>query len=116
MNKPLEIATHYLNPEEFFLFERIESTNTSSFEGFHRHQFYEILWFTEVEKDGFHSIDFENYSIQPNDIFILSPHQVHTMEVGSKKGFLIPIAIDFFEKLFNSQYLLVSIIKSIIKY
>ena len=95
------IPTHYLEPEEFFLLTRIETANPSSFEGLHRHHFYEILWFTDVEENAIHSIDFENYSIQSNDVFILSPHQVHTMDVGSKKGFLIPISIDFFESLFT---------------
>lgn len=95
------IPIHYLEPEEFFLLERIETADVDSFEGFHRHQFYEILWFTSVEKEEWHSIDFERYDIQKNDIYILSPHQVHTMNVGSKKGFLIPIAVDFFESLFT---------------
>ncbi len=103
MNLPhnCPIPTHYLEPDEFFLLERIETAAVSSFEGYHRHHFYEILWFTDVEKKAFHSIDFENYPIKSNDVFILSPHQIHTMDVGIKKGFLIPIAIDFFESLFT---------------
>ncbi|WP_437918004.1 helix-turn-helix domain-containing protein [Sphingobacterium sp. LRF_L2] len=94
------IPIHHLEPDEFFLLERIESADESGFRDFHRHNFYEILWFTDVEHDSTHSIDFEQYAIQKNDVFILSPHQVHTMDVGAKKGFLLPIAIDFFESLF----------------
>lgn len=82
------------------MFERIETADESSFKEYHRHHFYEMLWFTEVEAGSSHSIDFEQYAIETHDVFILSPHQVHTMEVGTKKGFLIPIAIDFFESLF----------------
>ncbi|PRD54665.1 helix-turn-helix domain-containing protein [Sphingobacterium gobiense] len=98
-----EIPLHKLEPEEFFLFERIELADISSFRDFHRHNFYEILWFTEVEENASHSIDFKPYPINSSDIFILSPHQVHIMEVKGKRGFLIPVAIDFFESLFELE-------------
>lgn len=94
------IPTHHLEPDEFFLLERIEKTDVGSFKDFHRHNFYEILWFTDMEENDWHSIDFERYTIQKNDVFILSQYQVHTMDVCVKKGYLIPIAIDLFESLF----------------
>lgn len=84
-----QIPKHQLLPEEFLILERIEQVDASAFEGLHRHDFYEVLWFTDVKDNENHQIDFENYLIQPGQLYILSPNQVHTMKTGTKKGYLL---------------------------
>jgi AraC family transcriptional activator of pobA len=102
------IPFHSLEPNEFFLLEKIEESDKSNFEGFHRHHFYEILWFTEVGDNEKHSIDFKEHTIQNQEVYILTPNQVHTMEIGTKKGFLIAISADFFkEHFFNNSLLFI---------
>ena len=97
------IPLHKLELNEFFLLERIEHADIDGFIKVHRHNFYEILWFTDAEEESSHSIDFKTYQISSNDIFILSPYQTHIMDVQGKKGYLVPIAIDFFESLFQQE-------------
>ncbi|MFT2009786.1 helix-turn-helix domain-containing protein [Pontibacter sp. 13R65] len=103
------IPFHSLPTNEFFILEKIETSDESNYTGYHRHHFYEILWFTAVGKEEKHSIDFEDYAISTNQIYILTPNQVHTMEIGTKKGFLIAVSPDFFNRFFHlSKFLLVS--------
>ena len=105
---PPDIPIHYLDPDEYLSVERIEKADPEIFAGYHRHDFYEILWFTNLYAKDEHTIDFVSYSIRPHDIYILSPHQIHMMEVGDKTGFLIPISKDIFESVFSVESRLLS--------
>ena len=44
----------------------------------HKHNFYEILWITKGRSKQ--SIDFQNYKINPNTLFFISPNQLHHFE------------------------------------
>lgn len=94
----LPIPTHQLLPEEYFLIERIENMDISAFEEIHRHNFYEVLWFTEAENES-QQIDFITYEIAKNQVCVLSPSQVHAMDIGTKKGFLLAFPKVVFEKM-----------------
>jgi AraC family transcriptional regulator, transcriptional activator of pobA len=41
----------------------------------HRHNYYSIIW--SITATGKHIIDFNEYAIKPNDIFFVSPEQIH---------------------------------------
>ncbi len=102
------IPFHSLPADEFFILERIEEAEESNFTGYHRHHFYEVLWFTDSGSEEKHSIDFEEYAISPNQIYILTPNQVHTMEISTKKGFLLAVSPDFANRFFQlSKVLLI---------
>lgn len=94
----LPIPTHQLLPEEYFLIERIENMDISAFEEIHRHNFYEVLWFTAAENER-QQIDFISYEIVKNQVYILSPSQIHSMEIGTKKGYLLAFPKAVFEKI-----------------
>jgi len=85
--------------EEFFDMTRIEEGDPYFFNGIHRHDFYEVLWFTEVNTKQAHYIDFVKYPITNNQLFLLLPDQVHNMDRNGKTGFLMAISKDFFERL-----------------
>ena len=60
----------------------------------HVHTFYEIIWFTEA--GGVYTVDFHNYSIQANSIFVLSPGQVHCFDGKTRhKGVVLKFRTDF---------------------
>lgn len=62
---------------------------------FHKHTFYEILWFEEGNSKQY--IDFKEYIVQPNSLFIISPGQVHCFEQWENiKGGNIFFREDFF--------------------
>lgn len=56
----------------------------------HRHDFYSIVWFTD--STGINVIDFEEYEIKPNRLFLMHPQQVHNWSYSKKsKGYILVI-------------------------
>ena len=63
----------------------------------HRHNYYTIIW--SLTASGKHVIDFKEYPIQPNDIFFVSPDQVHQILTDPKPtGYVILFTPEFLEK------------------
>ncbi|WP_353719254.1 helix-turn-helix transcriptional regulator [Dyadobacter sp. 676] len=89
--------------DAFFEMATIEGGDEHFFNGIHRHDFYEVLWFTDVKPQQVHYIDFNKYLIEPNQVFLLLPDQVHSMEQRGKCGFLMAISKDFFERLIGND-------------
>ncbi|MCF0055887.1 AraC family transcriptional regulator [Dyadobacter sp. CY356] len=84
---------------DFFMMSKIEESNEHYFNGIHRHDFYEFLWFTDVKPRQVHFIDFIKYPISRNQLFLLLPDQVHNIDKRDKVGYLFAISKDFFERL-----------------
>ncbi|MHA4739829.1 helix-turn-helix domain-containing protein [Dyadobacter sp. MSC1_007] len=89
--------------EAFFAMTTIEDGDEHFFNGVHRHDFYEVLWFTEIPPNQSHHIDFTRYSISTNQVFLLLPDQVHSMDQRDKRGFLMAISKDFFERVIGND-------------
>ncbi|MGV3603650.1 MAG: helix-turn-helix domain-containing protein [Dyadobacter fermentans] len=89
--------------DAFFAMATIEGGDEHFFNGVHRHDFYEVLWFTDVKQEQAHYIDFNRHSIEPNQVFLLLPDQVHSMDRRDKCGFLMAISKDFFERLIGND-------------
>jgi AraC-like DNA-binding protein len=54
----------------------------------HRHDFYSLVWFTSGL--GINVIDFEEYKIQPNRLFLTKPRQVHNWSYNSDtRGYIL---------------------------
>lgn len=65
----------------------------------HRHDYYHLLWMTEVA--GTHLVDFETFEARPNSVFFISPGQLHTWTSSVKpQGFIINFSTEFFVKMF----------------
>lgn len=90
------IPTHNLKESNFFVVETIEGSEQLNFSGIHRHNFYEILLFTHVSKKDVHHIDFVEYPISTQNVYILKPGQIHKMSLKNQRGFLIAIGADYF--------------------
>jgi len=71
----------------------------------HRHDFYHLVLFTAGA--GSHSIDFQNFIIQPFQFYFMAPGQVHSWNFeGEMDGFVINFRSDFFKSfLLNPDYL-----------
>lgn len=89
--------------DAFFEMATIEGGDEHFFKGVHRHDFYEVLWFTDVGPRQAHHIDFNKYPIERNHVFLLLPDQVHSMDRAGKCGFLMAISKDFFERLIGND-------------
>lgn len=89
--------------DAFFAMATIEDGDEHFFNGVHRHDFYEVLWFTGVKPQQAHYIDFNRHFIEPNQVFLLLPDQVHSIDRRDKCGFLMAISKDFFERLIGND-------------
>lgn len=90
-------ARHGSRPEKHFEIQRIESLYKSfkSSHSPHRHDFYNILVFTEGS--GIHVIDFVEYSVEPCSIFFLTPGQVHALNISEDaRGFSLFFDPEFY--------------------
>lgn len=68
----------------------------------HTHDFYLIVY---VEKgSGQHTIDFKTYEIQPNQLFFLSPGQVHNWELSNDiQGYTFFFETQFFTAMYPQR-------------
>lgn len=71
----------------------------------HRHSFYHVVLFTEGA--GYHSIDFENFEVQPWQIYFMIPGQVHSWNFeGAVDGYVVNFANTYFQSfLLLTEYL-----------
>jgi AraC-like DNA-binding protein len=70
----------------------------------HRHTFYHLVLFTDGS--GNHSIDFENFTVKPYQIYFMIPGQVHSWSFdGFTDGYIINFSASFFQSfLLNPGY------------
>ena len=75
----------------------------------HRHGFFELI-FIRIG-NGTHTIDFVEYNIQPNTLFLISPGQVHNFQNGNiEDGFVLIFDHDYLAQHQNDTELLMRII------
>ncbi len=81
-----------------FYIGTFEGTEDPDIDWPHRHNFYSIVWFTQGS--GINVIDFEEYNIQPNRLFLTHPNQVHNWSFSEDvKGYILVFEKFFIENL-----------------
>jgi AraC-like DNA-binding protein len=90
------IPTHRIVGEYLYLY-KIDRNYYPDIEKPHRHDFFEILWFTKA--GGEHIVDFTSYTIEKEQLFFLSPPTVHALNTYKKEGFLIVLSQNFLSEL-----------------
>lgn len=79
---PLNLVPYYIGT--------FEGTDDPDIEWPHRHAFYSVVWFTGGE--GFYVVDFQEYEIKPNRIFLVNPRQVHNWDYSeNSRGFVLMV-------------------------
>jgi AraC family transcriptional regulator, transcriptional activator of pobA len=77
--------------------EEMDVNSTGLADPPHRHKYYSVIW--SLAATGKHIIDFREYPIRPNDIFFVSPEQVHQVITEAKPhGYVILFTPEFLEK------------------
>lgn len=84
-------------PIEFYRIEAI--VDLFEFEGHFQYDFYQIYWFTDTLELHKHEIDFVSYSIQPNQIWIIYPGQIHYLDPRNIKGYCLAIDKNYFNSI-----------------
>ncbi|MFD2515939.1 hypothetical protein ACFSRY_18855 [Pontibacter locisalis] len=64
------IPLHHLTSSPFLAFTT-ESTDDETFDGLHRHDFYEIIWFAKTVPNESVEIDFVPYQLKENEVYLL---------------------------------------------
>jgi len=68
----------------------------------HSHQYYTLIW--SQNASGRHIIDYKEYHMKPDDIFFVSPGQVHQIEhTPEPEGWVILFSCDFLSKNYVSD-------------
>ncbi len=74
---------------------KVSHKNSYDYTSIHRHEYFEFILF-ESGNSGEQIIDFKEYTIQKNSLFIVCPNQVHLMNrVPSENGVLVQFTRDF---------------------
>jgi AraC family transcriptional regulator, transcriptional activator of pobA len=87
------------SPAQFVIktMEEINAELNGAADDPHRHNYYTVIW--PVEATGKHIIDFKSYDIERNNIFFVSPYQVHQVIINpDPTGFVIQFTQDFLQK------------------
>ncbi len=71
----------------------------------HRHTFYHLVLFKDGK--GSHTIDFNRYNVKPQQVYAMTPGQVHSWHFTAPvSGYVINFSENFFKNfLFNQHYL-----------
>ncbi len=91
-------------PDAFFYMTRLEKL-VQDFKGIdksHSHTFYLVMWL--AQGSGTHTIDFRTYTIAPNQLYFLTPGQVHSWALSpDTRGYNLFIDANFFRGRFGNR-------------
>ncbi len=93
-------------PGAHFYMTRLEKL-VQEFKGIdkpHSHTFYLVMWLSQGS--GTHTIDFKTFSIAPNQLYFLTPGQVHSWSLSPHtRGYNLFIEANFFRARFGNRLL-----------
>ncbi|WP_256006852.1 helix-turn-helix domain-containing protein [Pedobacter deserti] len=96
------IPVHQLTKSSFLIFS-IDGTSDETFDGLHRHDFFEVIWFTDVEQDQLVEIDFTPFPVYDNSVCILTPGQVFRMSLTTQKGYVMAFSKELFNAILEDK-------------
>ena len=97
--KRCNFADEMSTDNQFIKITAIEDTEEYSRKNIHQHDYYELVWFTEVESKDVIQIDFGEYPIEPDCFYFISAHQMHRIDRQGKKGIVIALSMEFFNTI-----------------
>lgn len=99
LNIPIyDICTISEDRNEDILISRLDaySQNNQHLHAPHKHSFYHVLFFTKG--NGSHIIDFEKFEVKQNQIYFMTPGQVHSWNFDSiPEGYIINFSPSFYQ-------------------
>lgn len=75
---------------------KLEDMSESILSNYQRHDFHQLIWFTEECDDCTFFIDFNKFKVKKEQAIILFPGQINKIELRGQKGFLFAIHNDIF--------------------
>lgn len=99
------IPVHHLTSEQFQL-STLETGHPENFNDVHRHNFFEIIWFSLVTENSHLEMDFESHSLENNQICIIAPGQVFNMKLRGEKGYVLAVSREIFKEACDIETIL----------
>ncbi len=87
---------------------RLQDIEDDFFHNYQRYDFYQIIWFCNVQGDNLYFLDFNEYRIHSGQLVIVYPGQIDKLDIRGKEGFLFAVHNESFFRLnqkINSSYL-----------
>lgn len=82
--------------EKFINISPIEDSVEYQHADIHRHDRYEIIWFTDVESNDSMLIDFIEYPIFKDCFYLIVAGQLHSLDKRGKKGWVFSLSKSFY--------------------
>lgn len=70
----------------------------------HRHNYFELLYFSKVTDYTTHIIDFQPIEVKTNDLILLTPNQVHAFDKKAVSGYAFQFSKDYFIDLLGASH------------
>lgn len=99
------IPVHHLTSEPFQLMT-LDTGHPENFNDVHRHNFFEIIWFLQVNENSRMELDFENHILKNSQICIIAPGQVFNMKLRGEKGYVLAISREIFKEACDVETIL----------
>ena len=77
----------------------IENTPEYDRKNIHQHDYYELVWFTDVDVEDTIQIDFGDYPVEPDCFYFISARQLHRIDRTGKRGIVIALTPEFFNNI-----------------
>lgn len=82
--------------EDFIRIVSIEECPEYDRKSIHQHDYFEIIWFTEVQGEDTILIDFGEFPISENCFYLIAAGHLHRIDRANKKGWVISISKSFY--------------------
>lgn len=87
-----------------FCIYSLDQVDLESLTKLHRHNYFELLYFTQVTDSTIHTIDFQPIEVKTNDLIILTPNQVHAFDHKAISGYAFQFSKDYFIDLLGASH------------
>lgn len=87
-----------------FCIYSLDQVDLESLTKLHRHNYFELLYFTQVTDSTIHTIDFQPIEVKTNDLIILTPNQVHAFDNKAISGYAFQFSKDYFIDLLGASH------------
>ncbi len=84
---------------DFVKITAIENTPEYDRKNIHQHDYYELVWFTDVSGEDTIQIDFGDYPVEADCFYFISAYQLHRLDRTGKRGIVIALSVEFFNSI-----------------
>jgi len=85
-----------LSGNQFIEVYSLEEAEGGIFDNYQRYDFHQVIWFIEVGENNTYFLDFDEYTIQNNQVVIVFPGQIDMLDIRDKKGYVFAMHNDNF--------------------